>query len=189
MSIISRLFAALWLAFWLYWLISAFQAKKSKRTNAMWTGIGFRLVLVLVVIWLFRNPAWKQSGIRSNAYTHSPVLAGAGLLVCAGGLMFAVWARRHLGRNWGMPMSLREQPELVTSGPYAYVRHPIYSGLLVALLGSALASGPWWLMIAIICGTYFIYSATREERMMTQEFPDQYPGYQQRTKMLIPFVL
>jgi protein-S-isoprenylcysteine O-methyltransferase Ste14 len=67
---------------------------------------------------------------------HSLILAAIGALVFACGIALAVWARLHLGRNWGMPMTQRAEPELVTSGPYRFVRHPIYTGLLTALLGT-----------------------------------------------------
>jgi protein-S-isoprenylcysteine O-methyltransferase Ste14 len=105
------------------------------------------------------------------------------------GFGFALWARMHLGRNWGIPMSLRQGHELVTSGPYAYVRHPIYSGLMLAMIGSVLAVGLVWLALLVISFVYFLVSARTEEKMMVAQFPDAYPAYRQRTRMLIPFVL
>jgi protein-S-isoprenylcysteine O-methyltransferase Ste14 len=104
------------------------------------------------------------------------------------GLSFAIWARLHIGRNWGTPMSQKQDPELVTSGPYHWVRHPIYSGILVAGLGTAIALTWSWLIVVALTGIYFIYSATVEERYLTKEFPDSYPGYRRSTKMLIPFI-
>jgi len=100
-----------------------------------------------------------------------------------------VWARLHLGRNWGTPMSEKADPELVTSGPYRRVRHPIYSGLLLAVLGTGLATNLAALAIGVVIGGFFIYSATVEERNMSAAFPDAYPDYRARTKMLVPFVL
>jgi len=105
------------------------------------------------------------------------------------GLAFAVWARRHIGKNWGMPMTSKEHPELVTTGPYALVRHPIYSGILLALLGSSLTTGVFDLALLVIFGVYFLYCAYVEEALMSKEFPDRYPEYKKRTKFLIPFVL
>ncbi len=114
---------------------------------------------------------------------------GVGLVVLVAGLGFAVWARRHIGRNWGMPMTEKATPELVTSGPYRLVRHPIYSGILIAAIGTALALGRTFLIAAAIATIYFLYSATVEERYLTKQFPDTYPGYKGTTKMLVPFVL
>jgi protein-S-isoprenylcysteine O-methyltransferase Ste14 len=100
-----------------------------------------------------------------------------------------VWARIYLGRNWGMPMTEKDEPELVTAGPYRFVRHPIYSGLLLAMVGSALATNLVWLIFLVVLGSYFVYSAQVEECNMTRTFPRAYPGYKAQTKMLIPFVL
>jgi protein-S-isoprenylcysteine O-methyltransferase Ste14 len=88
-----------------------------------------------------------------------------------------------------MPMTERTEPELVTSGPYRFVRHPIYSGLLLAVLGTALAISLYWLIALAFLTAYFTYSATVEERLMTTSFPGEYDSYRARTNMLIPFVL
>jgi len=82
-------------------------------------------------------------------------------------------------------MTLREKPELITSGPYRFVRHPIYSGFLLAMFGTGLTDGAIWFIVLIVMGIYFIYSARIEEKMMLKEFPDQYPAYVKRTKMRI----
>ena len=86
-------------------------------------------------------------------------------------------------------MTQKNDPELVTSGPYRFVRHPIYSGLLLAIVGTALATNLSLLIAAAVLGIYFAYSARVEERLLTTSFPVAYPGYRARTKMLIPFVL
>jgi protein-S-isoprenylcysteine O-methyltransferase Ste14 len=105
------------------------------------------------------------------------------------GLGLAVWARIYIGRNWGMPMTEKDEPELVTSGPYELVRHPIYSGILLALVGTSLATNIYWLFVALVIAVYFIYSARVEERSLTRTFPTAYPSYRAKTKMLIPLVL
>jgi protein-S-isoprenylcysteine O-methyltransferase Ste14 len=120
---------------------------------------------------------------------HSLVLAAIGALLFAGGIAVAVWARLHLGSNWGMPTSQRAEPELVTSGPYRLVRHPIYSGLLIAVLGTALVNNLLGLIVVAALAAYFYYCGTVEERNLTATFPAAYPEYRSRTKMLIPFVL
>jgi protein-S-isoprenylcysteine O-methyltransferase Ste14 len=112
-----------------------------------------------------------------------------GVAVFLSGITLAVWARIYLGRNWGMPMTEKAEPELVTSGPYHFIRHPIYSGILLGMLGTALATNIYWLIALALVGAYFIYSATVEEKLMTTNFPTQYPSYKVHTKMLIPFVL
>ena len=92
-----------------------------------------------------------------------------------------------LGRHWGMPMTLREAPELVTWGPYAYVRHPIYTGLAAMMIGTTLVYplGILWCAVMI---PYMIFGARREESDMERLFPEVYPPYKQRSKMLVPFL-
>jgi protein-S-isoprenylcysteine O-methyltransferase Ste14 len=85
-------------------------------------------------------------------------------------------------------MTQKEEPELVTSGPYHLVRHPIYSGILFASVGTAVALSWLWLIAVALAGIYFLYSATVEERYLTEQFPDTYPAYKRSTKMLVPFV-
>jgi protein-S-isoprenylcysteine O-methyltransferase Ste14 len=85
-------------------------------------------------------------------------------------------------------MSQKDDPELVTSGPYRFVRHPIYSGILVAGLGTSVALSWTWLIIFGLAGAYFVYAAVIEERYLTAEFPDAYPAYKRSTKMLVPFL-
>jgi protein-S-isoprenylcysteine O-methyltransferase Ste14 len=111
------------------------------------------------------------------------------MILLLAGMGFAVSARLYLGRNWGMPMTQKDDPELVTSGPYRFVRHPIYSGILLAILGTALATNLYWLIALAVMGAYFIYTVIVEERLMTASLPAAYASYRARTKMLIPFVL
>jgi protein-S-isoprenylcysteine O-methyltransferase Ste14 len=117
-----------------------------------------------------------------------PWRAGLGLVLFGLGLGFAIWARVHIGRKWGTPMTRKDEPELVTSGPYHLVRHPIYSGILVASIGTAVALSWLWVIAVGLAGVYLLYSATVEERYLTEQFPDTYPVYKCSTKMLVPFL-
>jgi protein-S-isoprenylcysteine O-methyltransferase Ste14 len=140
-------------------------------------------VIAVLVILLIRLGAFRGHGLNTD-----PWRAGLGLALFALGLAFAIWARIHLGRNWGTPMTQKDEPELVTSGPYHLVRHPIYSGILVAGVGTAGALSWLWLIAVALAGVYFAYSATVEERYMIEQFPDTYPGYKRSTKRLLPFL-
>jgi protein-S-isoprenylcysteine O-methyltransferase Ste14 len=170
---------SLWGVFWLYWLIAAAGAKQGVRTGRF-RAPGLLLLLGFVV---------TRVSSPAGSAVHSPILQVVGTILFVAGLGLAVWARIYLGRNWGMPMTKKEEPELVTSGPYRYVRHPIYSGLLLGVLGTALATNLYLLIALVIAGAYFLYCATVEERLMSDSFPAAYGQYKAATKMLIPFVL
>ena len=112
----------------------------------------------------------------------------SGLFSSSPGSRSRVWARLAIGRNWGTPMMRKDEPELVTGGPYRFVRHPIYSGILLAAVGTAIAlSWPWLVLVALV-GVYLAYSATVEERFLAEHFPAKYADYRRSTKMLVPFV-
>jgi protein-S-isoprenylcysteine O-methyltransferase Ste14 len=170
-----------WAAFWLYWLIAAFSVKQGRIWGSR--NVGARVVIAIAVTVLIRAGAFRHASLSPT-----PLRAGIGLPLFAAGLVFAVWARLHIGSNWGVPMTRKDEPELVTSGPYRLVRHPIYSGNLVAGIGTAVALGWPWLLAVALTGAYFTYSATVEERYMTERFPQAYPAYKRSTKMLVPFL-
>jgi protein-S-isoprenylcysteine O-methyltransferase Ste14 len=171
---------AVWVLFWVYWLVSAAGAKQGSRTRRTRPPGLIIAVLGFVLLRIFRP---------GSLAVHDPILQVVGTILFVSGLGLAVWARIYLGRNWGMPMTEKDEPELVTSGPYHLVRHPIYSGILLAILGTSLATDIYWLIAFGVMGVYFIYSARIEERIMISSFPSIYPSYRIKTKMLIPFVL
>lgn len=155
-----------------------------KRGHIPWSReLGIRAVIVIVAILLARFGAFRGGSLQSD-----PLRAGTGLSLFALGLAFAIWARRHLGRNWGTPMSQKDDPELVTSGPYRLVRHPIYSGILIASVGTAVALSWSWMIAVVLAGVYFVYSATVEEHYLAGQFSSTYPAYKRSTKMLVPFI-
>lgn len=190
MTIYRWLILAFWLIFIAYWIVAAAGAKRNVGGRAWGREGGLRLIIIVLILLALRIPALNHAWRHASVYiARDPVAGVAGTTLCALGIGFAIWARVYLGRNWGMPMSRKERPELVTSGPYALVRHPIYSGLMLAMLGSAIAETIFWLVPFVGAGLYFIFSARTEERIMEQEFPGEYAAYRARTKMLVPFIL
>jgi protein-S-isoprenylcysteine O-methyltransferase Ste14 len=171
-----------WIAFWIYWLARAVGNKQGRSRWGQFAG--FRIVIVVLAIFLIHAGAFKNDTITDNAWRQ-----GIGLALFVAGLGFAIWARLFIGRNWGAPMSQKVDPELVRTGPYRRVRHPIYSGILLAFVGTAVAVSWYWLLAAVLSGAYFGYSALMEERYMTSRFPDSYPDYKHSTKMFVPFVV
>ncbi len=182
MHAVDYIFVVGWIAFWVYWFAASVRAKTATRGRAG-NFVGYRVAVVILVLILVR------AGIfRGQASVDNPWLQGIGTALFFSGLALAIWARVCLGRNWGMPMSEKADPELVTNGPYAKIRHPIYSGIILAMVGTMLAVEWYWLFLVVLIGAYFIYSAVIEERNMTRLFPTTYPPYKQKTKMLVPFI-
>jgi len=185
MNTIRLIVPASWLVLIVAWFVAAIVLGVSGigRTSPLARVV--RLLLV-VAVWVavgygYRLPAPASTGAMLD-------LAVVGAAFCVAGCAFAIWARFSLGRSWGMPMTKHAAPELVTSGPYRFVRHPIYTGIVFMFIGTSLvhpiAAIPSAAFIA-----YFVYSARREERDMERQFPDAYPDYKRRSKMLIPFLV
>ncbi len=180
MNTLKAIVAVAWVVFWIYWLVSAFGSKRGTRSAR---GIPLRAALAVVLLLFFRV-------VHTGGFdVHDVALAVLGTAIVFCGIGFAIWARVNIGRNWGMPMTTKDEPELVTSGPYRFVRHPIYTGILVAVLGTALVINLLALAVAAVLGAFFWYSATVEEKNLDATFPRAYPAYRAQTKMLIPFVL
>lgn len=180
MTALKTAIALAWIPFWIYWLASAVRAKES-RPGRRWTPVGgLSALAVFLIVRVFR---------AGSLAVHSPVLGVIGAVMFVAGIALAIWARVHLGRNWGMPMTERLEPELITTGPYRLIRHPIYTGLLLGMFGTALATDLGGLIVAAALSGLFYYSATVEERNLTAAFPSAYPAYRETTKMLIPYLL
>ena len=173
--------------FVVYWAVAAVGAKRSAGARPWRGGIGLRLIAILLIASALRSPSLREFLAETQRFAgHSSLLGWTGVALCLFGFSLAINARWHLGRNWGMPMSRNEQPELVTSGPYAVIRHPIYTGLILAMLGSVLGVNITWALLLVPVGAYFTYAARREETLMLQLFPEQYAAYMARTGMLAP---
>jgi protein-S-isoprenylcysteine O-methyltransferase Ste14 len=187
MTLSRSIIAGLWLLFVAYWAVAAVGAKRNASGRLWRGGIGLRLVVILIMATVLRSPSVREFLAEAQrSASQSSLLGWTGVALCVVGFGLAIIARSYLGRNWGMPMSRKEQPELVTGGPYAYIRHPIYTGLILAMLGSAIGVNLFWVVLLIPVGAYFIYSARREEAVMLQQFPEQYAAYVARTGMLAP---
>ena len=176
----------LWLGFVVYWVLAARGAAKPKQQEGVgaalagtaWFAIG---ALLLLASGLSLGPLDDRFLARDDA------VEAVGWTLTAGGLILAVWSRRVLGRNWSGRNELNADHQLVRSGPYAVVRHPIYSGLIVALAGTALYLGEWRGLIALaVFGVGFSLRAVREETLLEAEFGAGYREYRDQTGMLTP---
>jgi protein-S-isoprenylcysteine O-methyltransferase Ste14 len=187
MVVVSREIAGgFWLLFCVVWLVTAFGVKPNIAGRPWWLRLPVRLTILAVVILIFGLRL--RGAFFGRPFAPQAVLAPIGAALCVAGISYAIWARMVIGRNWGMPMTLKADHELVTTGPYARVRHPIYAGILLAMVGSALVFSPWWLLILLLNGAQFFYAARKEEKLMLQTFPESYGEYMRRTWMFIRFL-
>ena len=185
----SHLFLAMWMAWVLYWWALSRNVKVTVRRESL----GSRLLHIgplAVAVFLVGAPRVPFDVLGERVLPWTVALFWAGAALTAAGLLFTVWARVHLGTNWSGTVTLKRGHELITSGPYAYVRHPIYTGLLLAFLGSALARDEWRGVLALALVALALWRKLRnEERWMREQFGDAYSAYSQRVAALVPHVL
>ena len=176
-----------WIVFAVYWAAAAISTKPTMERQSWKSRALYVLLLGFAFVLLFgRVPAYPLT-IRIIPVTLGVEVAAA--LLCLGGLALAIWARRTIGRNWSGIVSLKRDHELVTGGPYRYVRHPIYSAILLMFLASALASGrPDGFIGFALCVASFWVKLRQEEALMARHFPEQYAAYRARVNALVPFL-
>ena len=182
-----QLILGLWVAWLAYWMISAAGNKATRRRESRASRWSYTITLLAGVA-LIACPRLELGRLSAPLLPDVPWRFRTALALLAAGLLFTVWARVHLGRNWSGTVTLKEGHELVRTGPYAYVRHPIYTGLIVALLGSAIACGePRALIGLALVVLSFVHKLRIEEHFMQQVFPGQYERYRATVPALIPF--
>ena len=143
------------------------------------------MVLAVSLLWGNRVPI---AILNERIFPWAPWQFWVAAFVTAAGMLFSVWARVHLGRNWSAVVTIKDGHELIDTGPYALVRHPIYTGLLIAIFGSAMASGEWRGVLAVLIAFAALWRKLQlEERWMTERFGERYVAYRQRVPALIPF--
>lgn len=128
-------------------------------------------------------------GVVSGRWTGQPAVQYCGSALTAIGLLFSVWARVHLGRNWSGIITLKEGHRLIRTGPYRLVRHPVYTGLLLAVIGSAMAVGTWDALFGVaIILLALLLKLRREETLLTTQFGEEYRAFKRETPALVPFI-
>jgi protein-S-isoprenylcysteine O-methyltransferase Ste14 len=176
----------MWMSWAAYWWAASYTTKITDRREPL----GSRLLHVLPLLlsgWLLWSDRVDGSFLDARMFPWTPGSFWAGTLVTAIGLLFAVWARIHLGRNWSGSVTIKRDHELIMSGPYAAVRHPIYTGLLLALSGTAMARGEWRGLVAVLIAGAALWRKLRvEERWMRERFGQQYAAYGRRVPALVP---
>jgi protein-S-isoprenylcysteine O-methyltransferase Ste14 len=182
-------FIVLWVAWFAYWMVAARNVKVTRRREGFATFLLNRVFMVIGAL-LLVVPRQPLHWLDARFVPPAMAIYWLGFVIVAAGLGFAVWARLHLGRNWSATVTVKQDHELIRTGPYGVVRHPIYTGLLLALLGTAIAIGEWRGLIAFASFTVgLLVKIQAEERFMRETFREQYARYRAEVPALIPFVI
>ena len=179
----------MWLCWAIYWWAASRNVKAAARRESLQSRISHLTPLVIAVILI--SPNRFPVPILGRRFLPYPgYFFWIGAMLTLAGLLFTAWARTHLGRNWSGLVTIKQDHELITSGPYSIVRHPIYTGLLLAFVGSALARSELRGILAVVLVFWALWRKLRiEERWMLDQFGDAYREYSGRVAALIPFVL
>lgn len=177
-----------WIIFIAYWIASAMRVKATAERQSRWSALVHRIPLgfsyLLMANWHLPPP------LNLSVTPHADWALAMGDLVCVLGLFVTLWARWTLAGNWSSDVTFKQGHELIRTGPYRFVRHPIYTGILFMCLGTALVIGQLggWLALPLMTAAFWI-KLRQEERLMLRHFPDQYPAYRKQVKALVPFVI
>jgi protein-S-isoprenylcysteine O-methyltransferase Ste14 len=177
----------LWIIWLVYWGIAAARVKPPVRRESALSRAAHVIPLMLAAFLLLMPHPGNVLGSRLLPWQGSSRY-DAGLVLVALGLAFAVWARTSLGRNWSATVTVKQQHELVRSGPYRFVRHPIYTGMLLAFLGTAIAQDQWRSLLAFALVWLALWRKWKlEERFMQDTFGEPYLAYRRQVPAVVPW--
>jgi protein-S-isoprenylcysteine O-methyltransferase Ste14 len=176
----------LWAAFYLLWLIWGLRTKPTRSREGLASRFSHRLPIILAYVLMF-VPYTAKGWLQLQIFSGELWVQLLGVVTTAAGLLFAIWARLYLAGNWSSAVTVKVGHELVRTGPYRWVRHPIYSGLVLATLGTAIDNGELRGLIALaLAFTGFTVKSRIEERAMTSTFGAEYQDYSQSTGGILP---
>ena len=179
----------IWIVFLVFWALAAFVQKRNARRQSVASRL-IQISIILLVLAPFFVEGRRVGLLYRHLYPNLLVVQYLGVLLLLLGFGFAVWARFILGRNWSGIAAVKEGHTLITRGPYAWVRHPIYTGILLALLGTAVTLGTVLNFVEVLVVGFALWLKLRtEEKFMFETFGEQYTVYRQHVKALIPYVI
>jgi protein-S-isoprenylcysteine O-methyltransferase Ste14 len=182
-------FTVIWVLFFVYWQIRAYDTKTTQRIEPAASRI-LRVSIFVIAIVLLSTTRIPLPWLYLQLWPAGLWPFWLGAAVTIAGLLFAIWARGYLGRNWSRSVTIKQDHELITSGPYAFVRHPIYTGILTGLLGTAIALSQvrGFIVLALFFLAFWM-KLRMEEQWMRSVFGETYSTYARQTAALVPYLL
>ncbi|MGH9529200.1 MAG: methyltransferase family protein [Terriglobales bacterium] len=184
--LLQELISWAWIIFAVIWLLAALKTNPTRKAESFTTRYGVALIIVAGAMFLFDGSL--RIGVLNLRFAPDDFAIDVlGVVLTWLGIGLALWARFYLGRNWSARVTIKEDHELVRTGPYAYFRHPIYSGVLLALAGAALETGEWRAVVGlalILIGLSL--KALKEESMLGQQFGEKFQEHCKHTGFLLP---
>lgn len=178
-----------WIALGIVWFIGAFAVKRTERSETDAHRFSYTALTVAAFL-LLAYPRFRPGILASRFVPGNGAMADIGLALTIAGAAFAVWARIYIGSNWSGRVTIKQDHELIRTGPYGIVRHPIYAGLLLAVLGTAIGIGELGGLFAFVLAVAGWRQKWRtEEQFLSEQFGAQYDAYRKQVKGLIPFVV
>jgi len=175
-----------WITFALYWLWAARNQKRLRRRESVPARLLHVVYMVCGFVLLY-SPDPRFGPLNRRFLPEREWIAALGAALTVAGVAFAIWARRHIGRNWSGQVTIRQEHELIRSGPYAHIRHPIYTGILLALTGTAIEFGEYRALAAFVLFLIgFTIKARREESFLSTEFGPAFEEHRRQTGFLLP---
>lgn len=182
-------FPVVWILFLLYWQFKAFKTKATQRLEPASSRI-LRVFIFMIAIALLSTTGIPLPWLYLQLWPVGLWPFWLGAAVTIAGLLFAVWAREHLGTNWSRSVTIKKDHELITTGPYALVRHPIYTGILIGFVGTAIAiSQVRGFIVFVLIFVAFWMKFRIEEQWMRSQFGESYTTYARHTAALVPYIL
>ena len=175
-----------WLGFVVYWIYAARTQAKTRKREPGFERLIHVLWLACAYVLLWRD-ALPIGPLNNQFLPHRLWIASLGAALVVAGIGFAIWARRHLGKNWSAEVTIREEHKLIRTGPYKYIRHPIYTGLLTSVLGTVIVVSEYRALVALaIFVTGWTLKAKKEESFLAQEFGPAFEEHKRLTGFFLP---
>jgi protein-S-isoprenylcysteine O-methyltransferase Ste14 len=175
-----------WVLFAAYWFVAALRSKRAAKQERAGERFGHVMFMVLGFFLLYSsNPRF---GLLNERYVPERLwVENLGAALTLAGVLFAIWARYTIGKEWSASVQIKQDHELIRTGPYAHIRHPIYTGILLALTGSALAIGEYRALAGVALFLVgFVRKARREEAMLAREFGPAFEDHRRHTGFFLP---